>query len=64
MDLASEIDLIKYRLHCAVLWLSACQVEGQRAQSSNHSISLLLSFSFFLAVLPANLSWPTVIPGY
>lgn len=59
--LAIEMDLIKGSLYCAVLWLSACQVEGQKAQSSDQSISHLL---FFLAFLPANLSWPTVIPGY
>lgn len=51
MRLASEIDSIKYRVHCAVLWLSACQVEGQKAQSTNHSISFFFFVELFFSQL-------------
>lgn len=44
-NLPIEIDLIKLSLPLAVLWLSVCQVEGQKAQSSNHSVSFLIFFS-------------------
>lgn len=39
-----EIYLIKWSLYRAALWLPVCQVEGQKAQSSNHSVSFFLFF--------------------